>query len=53
MLAVAFDATLVRLALVPAAMAVMGRWNRWLPRPLERPAPVRQLERFEPLTQAR
>jgi putative drug exporter of the RND superfamily len=30
--AVALDATLVRTILVPAAMAVLGRWNWWLPR---------------------
>ncbi|MEO3783153.1 MMPL family transporter [Actinocorallia sp. B10E7] len=32
--AVALDATLVRLVLVPATMALLGRWNWWLPRPL-------------------
>ena len=26
------DATLVRALLVPALMAVLGRWNWWLPR---------------------
>jgi RND superfamily putative drug exporter len=30
-LAVLIDATLVRAALVPAAMAIFGRWNWWLP----------------------
>ncbi|SNS60474.1 putative drug exporter of the RND superfamily [Geodermatophilus pulveris] len=35
-LAVAVDATLVRLLLVPAAMSLMGRWNWWAPRPLRR-----------------
>lgn len=34
--AVALDATVVRLVLVPAAMTVLGRWNWWLPRPVER-----------------
>jgi uncharacterized membrane protein YdfJ with MMPL/SSD domain len=34
--AIALDATLVRLVLVPAAMELMGRWNWWLPRSLER-----------------
>jgi RND superfamily putative drug exporter len=29
--AVALDATVVRVMLVPAAMAVLGRWNWWLP----------------------
>jgi RND superfamily putative drug exporter len=33
-LAVAVDATLVRMVLVPAFMHVMGRWNWWAPRPL-------------------
>jgi RND superfamily putative drug exporter len=30
------DATIVRALLVPAAVAVFGRWNWWLPRPLAR-----------------
>jgi len=29
--AIALDATLVRLVLVPASMEIMGRWNWWLP----------------------
>jgi uncharacterized membrane protein YdfJ with MMPL/SSD domain len=29
--AIALDATLVRLVLVPATMQVMGKWNWWLP----------------------
>ncbi|BBX95457.1 MMPL family transporter [Mycobacterium lacus] len=33
-LAVAADATLVRMVLVPAFMHVMGRWNWWAPNPL-------------------
>ncbi len=37
--AVALDATLVRLILVPAAMALLGRWNWWLPAPLARILP--------------
>jgi RND superfamily putative drug exporter len=37
--AVAIDATLVRLILVPAAMVLMGRWNWWLPRWLDRLLP--------------
>src|SRR5262249_46731378 len=28
------DATIVRALLVPAAVALFGRWNWWLPRPL-------------------
>jgi len=31
-LAVLIDATLIRVLLVPAAMAILGRWNWWLPR---------------------
>ena len=29
--AVLIDATLVRSVIVPAAMALLGRWNWWLP----------------------
>ena len=36
-IAVLLDATVVRLLLVPALMAVMGRWNWWLPEWLGRP----------------
>jgi putative drug exporter of the RND superfamily len=35
-LAVLVDATLVRMALVPAFMHVLGRWNWWAPAPLAR-----------------
>lgn len=35
-LAVLVDATLVRMALLPAFMHVMGRWNWWAPSPLVR-----------------
>jgi putative drug exporter of the RND superfamily len=31
-IAIAIDATVVRLVMVPAAMRLMGRWNWWLPR---------------------
>ena len=34
--AVLVDATLVRMALLPAFMRVMGKWNWWAPRPLVR-----------------
>ncbi|HEV7805582.1 MAG TPA: MMPL family transporter [Solirubrobacteraceae bacterium] len=34
--AIAIDATIVRLVIVPASMVLLGRWNWWLPRPLER-----------------
>jgi RND superfamily putative drug exporter len=37
-LAVAVDATLVRMLLLPAVMTLMGRWNWWAPRWLQRPA---------------
>ncbi|MFL5817062.1 MAG: MMPL family transporter [Conexibacter sp.] len=37
--AIAIDATLVRLVLVPAAMELLGDWNWWLPRPLARVIP--------------
>jgi uncharacterized membrane protein YdfJ with MMPL/SSD domain len=35
-IAVAIDATLVRALLVPALMALLGRWNWWAPAPLRR-----------------
>ena len=35
-LAVLVDATLVRMALLPAFMKVMGKWNWWAPAPLAR-----------------
>jgi RND superfamily putative drug exporter len=34
--AVAIDATLVRMLLVPATMTLLGRWNWWAPTPLRR-----------------
>ena len=37
--AIALDATIVRLVLVPATMEIMGRWNWWLPRPVARVLP--------------
>jgi RND superfamily putative drug exporter len=37
--AIALDATLVRLVIVPAAMRLLGDWNWWLPRPLARALP--------------
>jgi uncharacterized membrane protein YdfJ with MMPL/SSD domain len=42
--AIALDATLTRLVLVPATMRLLGRWNWWLPRPLERILPRAPLE---------
>jgi uncharacterized membrane protein YdfJ with MMPL/SSD domain len=35
-IAIGLDATLIRLVLVPATMAVLGDWSWWLPRPLDR-----------------
>ena len=35
-IAVAIDATLVRMLLVPATMTLFGRWNWWAPGPLRR-----------------
>jgi uncharacterized membrane protein YdfJ with MMPL/SSD domain len=47
--AIALDATLVRLVLVPATMRIMGHWNWWLPRPLARVLPRADFEgRAEP-----
>jgi RND superfamily putative drug exporter len=44
--AVALDATLVRLVLVPATMQLLDRWNWWLPRPLARVLPSGSFERL-------
>jgi RND superfamily putative drug exporter len=46
--AIALDATLVRLVLVPAAMELMGEWNWWLPRSLDRVLPRADFESDEP-----
>jgi uncharacterized membrane protein YdfJ with MMPL/SSD domain len=37
--AIALDATLVRLVLVPAAMKLLGEWNWWMPAWLDRALP--------------
>lgn len=37
--AVALDATVIRILMVPAAMRLLGRWNWWLPGWLERRLP--------------
>jgi RND superfamily putative drug exporter len=42
--AIALDATLVRLILVPAAMKLMGRWNWWMPSWLDRVLPDMSFE---------
>ena len=46
--AIALDATIVRLILVPATMEIMGRWNWWLPRPLDRVLPHTDFEAPQP-----
>jgi putative drug exporter of the RND superfamily len=42
--AIALDATLVRLLLVPAAMELMGDWSWWLPDALDRVLPHADFE---------
>jgi RND superfamily putative drug exporter len=42
--AIALDATLVRLILVPATMELLGEWNWYLPRPLARVLPSTDFE---------
>ncbi|WP_040339489.1 MMPL family transporter [Candidatus Blastococcus massiliensis] len=42
--AIALDATLVRMVLVPATMALLGKANWWLPRWLDRLLPVVRVE---------
>jgi RND superfamily putative drug exporter len=37
--AVLIDATVIRMVLVPATMALLGRANWWVPRPLDRVLP--------------
>jgi uncharacterized membrane protein YdfJ with MMPL/SSD domain len=46
--AIALDATIVRLVLVPAAMELLGRFNWWLPGPLARLLPGGGLEEAAP-----
>ena len=46
--AIALDATLVRLVLVPAAMELLGKWNWWLPAPLARVLPDASVEELSP-----
>ena len=45
--AIALDATLVRLVLVPATMQVMGKWNWWFPSWLDRIVPDIGFEHYE------
>jgi RND superfamily putative drug exporter len=42
--AIAVDATVVRLVLVPAAMDLLGRFNWWVPAPPQPVLPARGLE---------
>jgi RND superfamily putative drug exporter len=42
--AIVLDATIVRMVLVPATMALMGRANWWLPRWLDRRLPHVSME---------
>jgi uncharacterized membrane protein YdfJ with MMPL/SSD domain len=46
--AIAVDATLVRLVLVPAAMELLGKWNWYLPAWLDRILPDSSFEHLEP-----
>jgi len=46
--AIALDATLVRLILVPAAMKLMGHWNWWMPSWLDRALPDLSFESRAP-----
>jgi uncharacterized membrane protein YdfJ with MMPL/SSD domain len=46
-IAIALDATLVRLILVPAAMKLMGDWNWWMPSWLDRALPDLSFESGE------
>ena len=43
-IAVLIDATVVRLVLVPATMRLLGNWNWWIPRWLDRILPKVSLE---------
>ncbi len=42
--AIFLDATVVRMVLVPATMSLMGRWNWWVPRWLDRLLPTIDVE---------
>ena len=42
-IAVFLDATIVRALLVPATMRLLGDWNWWIPKRLERVLPARSL----------
>ena len=47
--AVLLDTTLVRIILVPATMKLMGKWNWWMPRVLDRLVP--EIDEGEPPSQ--
>jgi RND superfamily putative drug exporter len=47
-IAIALDATLVRLILVPAAMKLLGDWNWWMPSWLDRVLPNLNFEDRHP-----
>jgi RND superfamily putative drug exporter len=49
--AIAVDATIVRLVLVPALMAMFDRWNWWLPKWLDRVLPSVDFEKPLPKVQ--
>ncbi|MDQ2675224.1 MAG: MMPL family transporter [Actinomycetota bacterium] len=51
--AIALDATLVRLVLVPATMQLMGKWNWWLPSWLDRRLPHLGTEEYDEPAPAR
>ena len=46
--AIILDATVVRMVLVPATMALLGRWNWWLPAWADRLLPSIEAEHHEP-----
>jgi RND superfamily putative drug exporter len=43
-MAIAIDATIVRLVLVPTAMELLGKWNWWLPHGVARVLPDTSIE---------
>ena len=46
--AIALDATIVRLILVPTTMQLMGDWNWWIPKSLDRVLPDMDFESSTP-----
>jgi RND superfamily putative drug exporter len=50
--AIVLDATIVRMVVVPATMALMGRANWWLPRWLDRRLPQVRMEEADVPEQA-